>query len=121
MKRLLAACTLSLSLVASLATSKAPTDSGLDSATRAACLTLSVTDCEADPACSTIDGRSLDGECVDYSLDPEPQGCQARDLSCPAVELVAAPAEDPTACLLFQSGCIPEGWVVCEDFNYEEC
>ena len=76
-----------------------------------------------------------DGEiCVDYAAGPTPVGCMDADMACPPVVLAAAPPvgsdpdhdstiPHPPECVMFTSGCIPEGWEECviEDFGFDEC
>ncbi len=88
------------------------------------CWVTSPADC-AGADCSTILGREVRDDagqpCVDFGTDPTPLGCMPSGGGCLAVETLAAPPDDPDTCWWF-GGCLPEGWVVCSDFEtWEEC
>jgi hypothetical protein len=116
-------------LLAALATSKAPIDSGDsdpdDTAVAATCANTAVESCE-DQGCALIRARELQddgdgGVCVDWSDETVPKGCMDADLGCAEAEALAAPADDPTDCWWFSNLCLPEGWVSCESTEYGEC
>lgn len=119
-------------LIAALATSKAPIDSG-DSADHGdsdpdtalgECSERAVEDCSEQ--CRTIDGRLLqdDGEgglCVDFGEEGEALACMDADGGCGDAETLAAPSADSDQCWWFPSTCVPEGWVMCSESTADEC
>ncbi len=117
-------------LLAALATSKAPIDSGDsdrgDTAAAATCATTDLGSCEALGDCALISARELrddgDGEvCVDFTAETVPKGCMDAEQGCAEAETLAAPADDPSDCWWFSNLCLPEGWVSCETSEYGEC
>jgi hypothetical protein len=69
------------------------------------CYALAEAECEMSQSCSPILG-SDDGTSPGTVFG----GCQPSGMSCPAVMQCAYPAGAPAQCLLFPSGCVPDGW-----------
>jgi hypothetical protein len=116
-------------LLAALATSKAPIDSGDsdpdDTAVAATCANTAVESCE-DQGCALIRARELQddgdgGVCVDWSDERGPPRARPGARPRPPPPPLAAPADDPTDCWWFSNLCLPEGWVSCESTEYGEC
>jgi hypothetical protein len=85
-----------------------------------ACADLDVDACAGNDSCTTIDGIvAIDdgrgGLCIPEALVATPLGCMDAGRGCGDAETYAAPAEDPTACVLFPSTCIPQGWSTCDE------
>lgn len=82
------------------------------------CASRTVADCEADAACTTIDGGEISwadtgGACFDVG-NREPVRCGDRDRAC---DDALTYAEDPASpgCREFSDSCVPAGWVDCRD------
>ena len=81
------------------------------------CEALSITDCEAEPACRTVKAFPIkylgDGE---YCVDPVSTevGCVADALDCPAYSSWGAATGGDAQCYAF-GDCQPDSWGSCAD------
>ena len=83
----------------------------------AVCANISLDECGAYEQCELVSGypvvlNDLGEECIDSSVQ-EPQACVDYGCSAEPTITIAHPP-DSDECWMFTSGCLPEGWVLCE-------
>ncbi len=90
------------------------------------CAEVTAEECGERPDCLTVEGRPAqatdDGFCVEYAATPTAHDCQDGKGGCGDIPYLAAPADDPSVCWWFPNTCIPDGWVLCGDYDkWPEC
>ncbi len=90
------------------------------------CAEVTAEECGERPDCLTVEGRPAqatdDGFCVEYAATPTAHDCQDGKGGCGDIPYLAVPADDPSVCWWFPNTCIPDGWVLCGDYDkWPEC
>lgn len=99
-------------------------DSSIDTG-EASCATLDVDACSQNSECHLIGGLALQedesgGLCHDISDPTEMLGCMSVDQNCDGALTYGRPEGSEDQCILFMSGCLPSGWVICDMYT-DEC
>jgi hypothetical protein len=99
-------------------------DSSIDTGD-ASCATLDADVCSENAECHPIGGLALQedgsgGLCHDFSDPAEILGCMSLNQGCTGALTYGRPEGSDDQCILFMSGCLPNGWVVCDMYT-DEC